>query len=533
MKLKLASLLLILCFTIQVKAQNKHTYNPVIDVQHYDFKLLLNDTNDTLKGNATIIVKFRQTASSFSLDLINLTASGNGMVVSEVKENANNVFYTHKQDKLQIELKSASKPEETRSYQIVYKGIPADGLIISKNKFGHRTLFGDNWANRARNWLPCVDHPSDKASVEFEVTAPEHYQVVSNGIKIEESNLENYQKFTHWKEDVPLATKVMTIGMADFAVNIAGKVAGIPISSWIYSEDKEKGFVDYAPATEILPFFIKQIGPYPYLKLANVQSKTKFGGMENAGAIFYSERSVSGKNKIHGLLAHEIAHQWFGNSVTEMNWLHVWLSEGFATYMENEYLGHEFGRDSLIFLLKEQRKKVIDFEKLRFTPVVDSSSVTNYMDLLNANSYEKGGWVLHILQHKIGDDLFWKGIQLYYATYKGKNATTEDLQYIFEQASGLNLSSFFQQWLYTAGTPQLTITWKYNQQKKSIEAIVMQEQTGKPFSFPLDLKIGDTIKTIQISNRVSHISFTVKTKPAEIIIDPNTNLLYSGSVKGN
>ncbi len=404
-------------------------------------------------------------------------------------------------------------------------------MIISKNKFGHRTLFGDNWANRARNWLPCVDHPGDKASVEFEVTAPEHYQVVSNGIRIEESNLENHQKLTHWKEDVPLATKVMTIGMADFAVNNAGNVAGIPVSSWVYIEDKEKGFTDYAPATEILPFFIKKIGSYPYLKLANVQSKTKFGGMENASAIFYSERSVSGKNNIHGLLAHEIAHQWFGNSVTEMDWPHVWLSEGFATFMENEYLRHEFGRDSLTNLLKEQRKRVVDFEKTRLTPVVDSSAVSNYMDLLNANSYEKGGWVLHMLRHKTGDDLFWKGIQLYYATYKGKNATTEDLQHIFEQTSGLNLNDFFQQWLYTPGTPKLNITWKYNSQKKLVDVTVIQEQFEKPFSFPLDLKIAGIIKTILVKDRVTTISFKVKTKPTSIITDPNTNLLYTEIVK--
>ena len=131
----------------------------------------------------------------------------------------------------------------------------------------------------------------------------------------------------------------MVIGVADFAVNLSGTINEcIPVYSWVYPEDRDKGFYDYAQAAEILPWFIKNVGPYAYKKLANVQSKTRFGGLENANTIFYSEHSVNGNRQSESLMVHEIAHQWFGNYATEKSFAHLWLSEGFATYMTILYM---------------------------------------------------------------------------------------------------------------------------------------------------------------------------------------------------
>ena len=139
----------------------------------------------------------------------------------------------------------------------------------------------------------------------------------------------------------------MVFGAADFAVQLAGEHEGIPVSSWIFKEQKEKGFYDYAMALPVLEFFTKNVAPYPYEKLANVQSKTRYGGMENASCIFYYEASVKGDRSSEALIAHEIAHQWFGNSASEANWHHVWLSEGFATYWTHLYF--EQTQDKSIF----------------------------------------------------------------------------------------------------------------------------------------------------------------------------------------
>src|SRR6185312_10401141 len=293
--------------------------------------------------------------------------------------------------------------------------------------------------------------------------------------------------------------------------------------------DRTNGFVHYAIAKNILQWYINHIGPYAFEKLANVQSKTIFGGMENAGCIFYFENSVNTKD-IESLMAHEIAHQWFGDNVTEMDWPHLWLSEGFATYMTDLYLENKYGKDSLKNLLRTQREEVISYSKNSNTPVIDTTESKNLMQLLNANSYQKGGWVLHMLRRKLGDSLFWKGIRTYYKTYGGSNANTDDLEKIFEQVSHQNLKSFFNQWLYTPGQPILHIDWKYDKTKKSVSLKIEQTQTPL-FEFPLQIGFVNgnktVIKTFDIKDNITKKVVLLDSPPEKIIVDPNVDLLFS------
>ena len=514
------------CLCMGVQAQRNYSH-PSIDVLHYTFSLALNDENNMIKGEAIISVLFLQPVSGFDLDLVKKNNNGKGMTVTNVQENNVPVPFTQEEELIHIQ--STARPGDTVIYTIGYEGIPADGLIIDKTKYGRRSFFGDNWPNRAHNWLPCIDNPADKASVDFIVTAPEHYQIIANGLKTEENNLPHQLKQTHWKETVALPTKIMVIGAADFAVNYAGDVDCIPVYSWVYPEDKDKGFYDYALAKEILPFFIRQVGPYAYRKLANVQSKTKFGGMENASAIFYSENSVQGDRKVEALLTHEIAHQWFGDAATEISWPHVWLSEGFATYMTHLYLENKYGPDTLQKRLLEDREKVIAFSKKKNAPVVDTSVISNFLQLLNANSYQKGGWILHMLRRKLGDGVFWQGIRNYYAQYAGKNASTDDFRKVMEAACGHDLQSFFRQWLFTAGQPVLNTRWEYDAKKKTLIIAVEQLQNNL-FSFPLQLLVetgnGKEIKTLDIKDKITTLTVSSATAPFKITLDPGCNLLF-------
>lgn len=504
-----------------------------IDVQHYTFALVLNDDNNSIQGKATIEVLLLKNMRSLAFELVSKRADGKGMTVQHITENNNPVTFRQSADSIHIDL--TAKTGEKRVVEITYEGIPADGLIIANNKYKHRGFFADNWPNRARNWLPCIDHPADKAPVDFLVTAPSHYQVVANGIQVEETSLNNNLKLTHYKETTPLPMKVMVIGVAGFAVQYAGDVQCIPVYSWVYPEDKTKGFYDYAQATEILPFFIKNVGPYGYKKLANVQSKTMFGGLENAGAIFYSENSVTGTRKSESLLAHEIAHQWFGDMATETEWAHIWLSEGFATYMTILYFENKYGQDTARKMLLEDRGQVISYTKRIQKPVVDSS-VTDYMALLNPNSYQKGGWVLHMLRNQLGDSVFWKGIRAYYAKYSGKNASTDDLRKSMEGVSGRDLKQFFKQWLYTAGHPMLDITWQYDKTRKSVSLTVNQKQEI-PFQFPLELSFYGPdrkflfTKTIPVKDKQFTVSIPADSPVERISPDPAARLLFEGSVK--
>lgn len=504
-----------------------------IDVQHYTFALTLNDDNNNIQGKATIEVLLLKDTRQLTFELVSKRGDGKGMTVSQVTEKDKSVSFQQLADSLHIDL--TAKAGEKRIVEITYEGIPADGLVIANNKYKHRGFFADNWPNRARNWLPCIDHPADKAPVDFLVTAPNHYQVVANGVQVEETSLTNNLKLTHYKETTPLPMKVMVIGVADFAVQYAGDVQCIPVYSWVYPENKEKGFYDYAQATEILPWFIKNVGPYGYKKLANVQSKTMFGGLENAGAIFYSENSVTGTRKSESLLTHEIAHQWFGDMATETEWAHIWLSEGFATYMTILYFEHKYGQDTARKMLLEDRGQVINYTKRSKKPIVDSS-VKDYMALLNPNSYQKGGWVLHMLRNQLGDPVFWKGIRSYYAAYSGKNASTDDLRKHMEEVSGQDLKQFFQQWLYTAGHPVLDISWQYDKDKKAVSLTINQQQ-DTPFQFQLELSFYGqdhtflSNKTVSIKSKQTTLLVPVTKQVEKVVADPGTKLLFEGSVK--
>ncbi|MBK7869810.1 MAG: M1 family metallopeptidase [Saprospiraceae bacterium] len=389
--------------------------------------------------------------------------------------------------------------------------------------------------NRAHHWLPTVDHPSDKASVEFIVTAPEQYQVIANGIQLEETNLGNGLKLTHWGETVILPTKVMVIGVAPFAVRLARETHGIPVTSWVFRDNRLEGFHDYQPAVDILDWFINHVGPYPYQKLANVQSKTRYGGMENASNIFYNESTVTGKGGRENLLAHEIAHQWFGNSASEANWHHAWLSEGFATYLTDLYVESANGRDAMVSLLESQRQQVIRFANRRFAPIVDTT-ITDYNQVLNTNSYQKGGWVLHMLRQEIGDEAFWKGIRTYYDRFKYSNALTDDLRRVMEEVSGKDLKAFFQQWLFVAGHPKLEMSWNYNNESKQLTLELKQTQKGAAFQFPIDVGIyydNETtpdIKSFQVKGSSEQFTAKLEKTPTKIILDPNVKLLFEGAL---
>lgn len=519
------SFLLILTFITQAQS--------VIDVQHYKYEIELSDKSDTIKGKATITMQFTEGASQFWINLTSRNWRGNGMSVYEVRENGDMLNSSQKYDTLFVHLKHEAQKGETRKIEVYYKGIPADGLIISKNHFGDRVFFADNWPNRARNWIPCKDEPDDKASFEFAVTAPGKYKVISNGRLVEKKGLTGSRKLTHWVEDVSLPTKVMVIGVAKFAVKqFDDSPPDIPVSAWTYPQDSLVGFQKYSVAPAALKFFSDYIGPYPYNKLANVQSKTIFGGMENASAIFYFEYSAEQGKPMDDIVAHEIAHQWFGDMVSEKKFSHLWLSEGFATFFENMFLGHKYGKDSMTHKFAVDRKRVIEFAAESNRPVVDSLSML--MSLLNSNSYQKGGWVLRMLQHGMGDTVFQTFIRTYYNQYKGKNADTNDLEAVAESVSGKNWKQFFKQWLYSPGMPVLDIQWKYDQGASSVAITVAQVQQQDAFEFPLQVLLqGDSPQVIELNVSKRSETFTLAVTQAVngVIADPNTALLFDGRVQ--
>uniref|UniRef100_UPI004047F296 M1 family metallopeptidase n=2 Tax=Roseivirga sp. TaxID=1964215 RepID=UPI004047F296 len=522
--------LFLLCLFCNLSFSQKHQDRfDAIDVQHYRFEIQLNDESNKISGIAQITIRFKKSLNSFDLDLINQDGDGTGMKIIALMEGTSKVPFEHIGNKIKI--KSTAQTNDLKTYTLAYEGIPKTGLIISKNKFGDRTFFGDNYPDRGQHWLPIVDHPSDKATVEWVVTAPSHYQIVGNGKLIEHTNINESTTLTHWKTDVALPTKVMVIGAARFAIQNVADVYGTTVSSWIYPQDREKGFYDYAPAAPILDWFINHVGDYPFAKLANVQSKTQFGGMENAGNIFYFENSVTGERKIEELLAHEIAHQWFGNSASEGNWHHAWLSEGFATYFTILYVEQRHGRAKAWETVLKNRQQVIDFSKKNRVPIVNTA-IENYMEILNDNTYQKGGWVLHMLRKEVGDEIFWEAIRQYYDKYKLSNALTDDLKDVFELVSGKNLDVFFQQWVYQAGQPNIDASWNFKNGQLDLEILQKQPEN---FVFDLELEVAyadgtSERRVVKVESKKQSYKPKLKSAPVKVTLDPDAWLLFEGGV---
>ena len=518
-----------------ILAKDPYPKNPNIDILNYKFEIHLNDTSDIIYGSADIALNIKDSEDRVRLDLISQGKDGMGMEVKKVTFNGSEVSYSHDNDVLLIET-GAFEYTSRDIINVVYSGMPITGLIIGPNMHGDRTFFSDNWPNKARNWLPLVDHPYDKSTAEFVVIAPNHYQVISNGLLVEETNLNKELKKTHWKQSVPISCWLYALGVAEFAVDYVGYFEGKSIQTWVYKQDRDNGFYDFKiPTKHTMEFFSDYIGPFAYEKLANVQSNSVKGGMESATAIFYSDVSVTGDRSVRwrNVVIHEVAHQWFGNCVTEYDWDDVWLSEGFATYFTLMFREHAYGRDDFVNGLNDAKRLVYNHYKTDKESSIVHNNLKDMKDVLTYSlQYQKGAWVLHMLRNYIGEDNFRKGIRNYYKKYYNSTTTTNQFKTEMEVVSGMNLDTFFDQWLYKGGNMVLDGNWKFDEKKGRIEVNLNQVQNdGYLFEMPVELGISyndknlEKIQTVKLEKEKGRFYIASDSKPISIKIDPNTKLL--------
>jgi len=529
-------------FPILSKADT-YPINKKIDIKHYSFALTLSDSNDEIIGSTNITIQFKQAGvQNFRLDLINqsIERKGKGMLVDGVYLDKNSVSYTHQKDALIIDLPMPSTINQTLVFTIKYHGIPSDGLRIGATKFGDRSFFNENWPNRGRHWLPLIDHPYDKATSEFIVKAPAHYKVISNGLLLEESDLGDNVKLTHWKQSVPVSSWLFVLGVADFAVKYVDEFKGKSIQTWVYSKNREAGFYDFdEPTKKVLEFYSAFVGPYAYEKLANIQTPSVNGGMETSSAIFYGEDLVNGKRdeRIRNIVIHEIAHQWFGNAITETTWDDAWLSEGFATFFTLLFIENEYGKEEYKKGISKAKKTVFDLSlKIPDFSIISNRTAENE-PVTNGLTYQKGAWVLHMLRDLLGEKSFQKGIRAYYAKYFNSNTTTDEFRLEMEKASGKDLKLFFKQWLYQPINPTINATWKYNAAVKKLTLQLTQSQSGDfLFNVPVEVgyyKTGSTTPTIlkmNLSRQQEVFSFPAPSAPEKLELDPRNVLLNNGNL---
>ena len=508
--------------------------------EHYLVNITLNDQLTEITSATTRInILVLKPTSLIDLDFGELTTD-------KVSLNSAPVPFVHRDGKLQINLPQRINAGTRLVVTVDYHGKPKDGLILSPDKDGRPTAIGDNWPDRVHHWIPTLDHPSAKATITFNVTASAREEVVANGRLDHVETSSNGQRTWSYSEGMPIPPYCMIIGVGQFARVVPAAPASTSLSYYVPQSERQLAEKGFGPTIPSLDLFNRTIAPYPYEKLSMIVGATRFGGMENSSAIVFTSnlfrRGESSRlSKKYGipsgnvsLIAHEIAHQWFGDSVTESTWADLWLSEGFATYFAGVLLQRDEGEDVFQSYMKDAAARIFEYEKKQRTPIFDRDT-ENLMDLLNVNNYQKGSWVLHMLRLKLGDEVFFRGIRNYYQAHKSSVASTEDLRFALGKASGKNLRSFFARWVYDSGHPQYELSWQWLP-RKNLRLILKQLQPGNVFLDPVPIAImtsqGRRDIVLKPAGKELIQTIPLGEKPTQIEVDPKNTLLREAKVKG-
>jgi aminopeptidase N len=331
--------------------------------------------------------------------------------------------------------------------------------------------------------------------------------------------------------------------VARFQTWHGGTARGVPLQIWAPAGAKVDVDNGFLVGRRAIDFFGDVVGPYPYEKLAQVVAPLAYWSMENASVVFYGDAGTrNGQEPMTRrpmpdvamtsapLMVHEIAHQWFGDSVTEKRWGDVWLSESFATYFADLYTEHYDGRDAFTASLRKEREKALAAEQTEKDPVISSADDSAGPDLSHIQ-YVKGGWILHMLREEIGAANFFKGIRLYYQRYRDSHATTADLRNAMEEASGSKLGGFFDQWLTRIDSPKLRVRWDYDAAKQMLNLSVEQEQPGPAYRIPIEFGTADeprgtlSISKVTMDQKNQTFALPLARRPVDVVIDPATKLL--------
>jgi aminopeptidase N len=442
-------------------------------------------------------------------------------------------------DLLEVELQRPAKAGEKLTLTITYHGRPRDGLIFANDRDGNPAVTGDNWPNRVHQWIPCLDHPSAKATVTFTVTAPAREQVVANGKFVTITGKANALSAWKFEEAKPIPAYCMMIAVSE-GVKIDTENSVAPLSYYVPRKDAAYASRGFAPAAPAMAYFSQTIAPYPYEKLALIIGATRFGGMENSSAIVFPNTLFEPRGnspasqrfgiprQLENVVTHEIAHQWFGDSVTESTWADLWLSEGFATYFAGLFLEKHESEEAFHGYMRDAATRYFAYEKQRDAPIHDTET-QDLMKLLNPNNYEKGAWVLHMLRERIGDEAFFRGLRDYYRDHREANATTEDLRQALEKASGKNLKVFFERWIYGAGHPRYQVRWGFNKRGTLLTVAINQVQNGDAFLDPIPIEIGvngqKIRRTVYPKSKLAALTIRLSGKATSTKLDPDETLL--------
>ena len=503
---------------------------------HYRLELSFDHRAKSVSGNVSI----RMTPLSGPLDSVLLDAAD--MEIRAVRVPGGRTLEFHERSPwLSIRLDRTYAFGETLAVSIDYACSPSKGLYFIYADSGggrHDQIWSQGEDMDNRYWFPCYDYPNDKATSEVIGTVPADWTLLSNGrLAGETFDRKKNTKTFHWVESKPHSTYLIMVAAGRYAV-LRGKYRNIPLAYYMYPEDTAKAEETFGRTPAMIHFFETTTGiPYPWEKFDQIIiDDFMWGGMENTTAVTLNDACVVDARAAldfpsDPVVAHELAHMWFGDLVTARDWTHLWLNEGFATYCENLWTEFTGGEDEFQYEMIQASLAVRGSERmLGRKPIVSHDSHP-------ANLYARGGWVLNMLRSLLGDEPFLRGLHSYLRQYQFGSAETDEFRLALEDATGQSLEWFFRQWVFGAGFPKLKVTKAWDDSTHLLCLTVEQTQqidslTGY-FRLPLVVECttgsGSATRTVRrtfwVQGKEESFFMKLDAPPVMVIADKGFRLL--------
>lgn len=510
------------------------------DVVHYILKFTFDEDNKKYRGETTITLSpLKDDFSQCILDAADFTVTS---VINPAKAPLD---FLHKDEKLIINLKKAYDYGEKINLTIKYhEENPKNGLIFIEATPDHPPQINAySWPEKAHYWFPCYDFPNDKATIELIATVKEDYKVLSNGElkKIEHDDKSNIRTY-HYSQELPISSYLITFTAGPYEI-ISDSLDGLPVEYWVYKKDMPDAMRSFRKTPDMISFFNKKFGfPYPWAKYAQICIAGFGGGMENVSATILGDATIHDQRaeqdfSSDSLVSHELAHQWWGDTVTERTWSHVWLSESFATYSEYLYSNHDLGEDEGAVNLKQKKDSYLAEAHHRYIRPIVFNRYNSPWDIMDSHSYPKGAVVLHMLRFIMGEKPFFRALNHFISKHAFGVVDTHDFMTSIKEATGQNLDWFFDQWIFKPGHPVFKINKKWDPAAKKLTLTINQTQDfskGVPvFTLPVMIEVTTEEETftkkIWIDKKENEFSFKVDSKPLMIRFDKGNFLLKEWS----
>ncbi|HRY83024.1 MAG TPA: M1 family aminopeptidase [Candidatus Cloacimonadota bacterium] len=475
------------------------------DVQKYEITLSINQAAHTVSGFVTATVLATTNLSSISYNLESLN-------VSSVLVNGNNTGFTHTGGLINIPLNVNAG--QTFSTTVHYSGSP----VLSPNAyhigmiFSGNTVFTISDPDAARYWWPCYDHPWDKAIVDLHITMRSDWKVAANGLRDSIVNNGDGTSTTHWIGQNPMTTYLVCVTSGPYVeIDQTAQNGSLPIKNFVMQSQYNNALSDLARLPQMIDFFSETFGPYPFEKYGNtVVSMSTYGAMEHQTMTTLGNYIINGNGSYEKVIAHELAHQWYGDAVSFLTFKDVWLSEGFATYSELLWTEEtETPQAALNYLQNSFQQYYINWENsYGQAPRIYDPAFLNYF---TPPSYEKAACVLHMLRYTLGEANFFQLLQNWFSTYDNGNVITSEFQAMAEaiQGPGTDLDYFFDQWIYGSGIPSLQYSVFQRSTDNRLKVIA---KTTSPTTTPFTLDL-----PFQATNPYGSQTYKVRATPNTFI----------------